>query len=51
MVCGNPTAFLICKFFEVGIIPWLGRKVKYVQPIRETLFISLDIYSLGSERP
>ena len=41
----------LSKFFEVGIIPRLGRKVNNVLPIREKLFISLDIYSLGSERP
>ena len=47
----DTTHFLKSKFFEVEIIPWLSRKVKNLQLIRETLFISLDIYSLGSERP
>ena len=46
---GNPTDLIsVGEFFKVGIIPRLGRKVRNLQLIRETLFISLDIFSLGS---
>ena len=46
---GNPTDLIsVGEFFKVGIIPQLGKKVRNLQLIRETLFISLDIFSLGS---